>query len=320
MDLQLTEDQRLLVAALQDILQDHAELPQNERLSYAWHDTRLQGLLAENGFLDAAREIGSLEAALVVFEAAKGVAALDTIGCGLVAPLTLPDEVLRGPVALASQRDLGKAIRNLPIAGTLLIDCGEDVAILPLAGVAVEPVASIFAYPYGRLVEHPDLSGVRRVPGAGEALRNWWRVGLAAEIAGAADAAIAFTIDYVKQRHVFGRPVGSFQSVQHRLVQRHGWAKSLYYLAMRAAWSRTESDAAIAACFAQDGIQALMFDLHQFHGGMGVTTEHLLHFWTYRVRALQAEAGGLTASALAIADQRWPTPARAVDPIRVAGT
>jgi alkylation response protein AidB-like acyl-CoA dehydrogenase len=288
MDLQLTEDQQALVAALQGIMEDHAELPQSERFSYAWHDVRLQALLAEMGFLDAAREIGALEAALVVFESAKGIAALETIGCGLVAPLALPDEALQGPVALVEQRNLDKAIRNLPVAGTLLVDCGDDVAIVPLAGLAIEPVESIFAYPYGRFAERPDLAAAPRIKGAGERLRRWWRVGLAAEIAGAADAAIAFTIDYVKQRHVFGRPVGSFQSVQHRLTQRHGWAKSLYYLVMRAAWSGTESDAAIAACFAQLGIQALMFDLHQFHGGMGVTTEHLLHFWTYRIRALQA--------------------------------
>ncbi len=305
MDLQLTEDQQALVAALQTILHDHAELPQSERLNLAWHDARLQALLAQAGFLEAARDIGAVEAALVIYEAGRGIAALDTIGCGLVAPLALPDLHLEGPVALVQARDLNKAIRNLPIAQTLLVDCGEDVAVVPLAGHTIAPVSSILAFPYGRLTQTPDLATAQRAGGAAEALRQWWRVGLAAEIAGAADAAIAFTIDYVKQRHVFGRPVGSFQSVQHRLVQRHGWAKSLYYLAMKAAWSADPGDAAIAACFAQGGIQALMFDLHQFHGGMGVTVEHLLHFWTYRIRALQPEAGGLSASALTVADRRW---------------
>jgi hypothetical protein len=321
MDLQLTDDQQALVDALQNILQDHIDLPQDKRFSFAWHDARLQALLAESGFLDAAREIGPLEAALVTFEAGKALSALDTIGSGLVAPMALPDERLAGSVALAAEADLAKAIRNLPIAGTLLVDCGEDVAVLPLDGIAIEPVESIFAFPYGRLAQRPDLARAKRVRGAGMALRQWWRVGIAAEVAGAADAAIAFTLDYVRQRRVFGRPVGSFQSVQHRLAQRHGWAKSLYYLAMKAAWSGDEGDAAIAGCFAQTGIQALMFDLHQFHGGMGVTTEHALHFWTYRIRALQAEAGGLSASALAIAESRWTGPASSGDaaPIRAIG-
>ncbi|MDP9085794.1 MAG: acyl-CoA dehydrogenase, partial [Pseudomonadota bacterium] len=174
-----------------------------------------------------------------------------------------------------------------------------------------------YAFPYGRFINAPDLSRARRGKGAGAALRQWWRVGLAAEVAGAADAAIEFTIDYVKQRNVFGRPVGSFQSVQHRLVQRHGWAKSLYYLVMKAAWSGEAVDADIAACHATLGIQAFMFDMHQFHGGMGVTTEHLLHFWTYRIRALQAEAGGVQSAALAIADQRWPECAPEEAPMRL---
>jgi alkylation response protein AidB-like acyl-CoA dehydrogenase len=305
MDFQLTEDQHALVSALQNILRDHAELPQNERFSFAWHDRNLQTLLAESGFLGAARDIGPLEAALVTFEVAKGVAAIETIGAGLVAPLALPSERIEGPVALVAQDGLDKAIRNLPIAGTLVVDLGDDVAVIPVDAAQVETVESIYAFPYGRFTTRPDVSAAKRFEGAGSVLRQWWRVGLAAEIAGAAEAAISFTLDYVKQRNVFGRPVGSFQSVQHRLVQRHGWAKSLYYLAMRAAWSGKEIDADVAACQAQLGIQALMFDLHQFHGGMGVTTEHLLHFWTYRIRALQSEAGGLYSAALAIAAERW---------------
>lgn len=314
MDFQLTEDQQALVSALQNIMGDHADLPQDERFSFAWHDTALQTLLAESGFLDAGREIGPLEAALVVFEVAKGIAAIETIGAGLVAPLVLPAERFAGPVALVTEKDLDKAIRNLPIAGTVLVDLGDDVAVIPVDADMVETVQSIYAFPYGRFVRRPDLSAAKRFKGSGAAMRQWWRVGLAAEIAGAADAAIAFTVDYVKQRNVFGRPVGSFQSVQHRIVQRYGWAKSLYYLAMRAAWSAREIDAHVAACQAQLGIQALMFDLHQFHGGMGVTTEHSLHFWTYRIRALQAEAGGLHNAALSIAASRWSETLPMVEP------
>ena len=317
MNLELTDDQQALVSALQNILSDHAVLPQDERFSYAWHDAALQSVLAGSGFHDAARDIGAIEAALVTYEAAKSISALDTIGSGLVAPLALPDERFVGPIALVAQVGLGKAIRNLPIAATLLVDCGKDVAVIPVEPGAVERVESIYAFPYGRFTEPTDLSRARYVSGAGAALRQWWRVGLAAEIAGAADAAIAFTLDYVKQRNVFGRPVGSFQSVQHRLVQRHGWAKAAYYLTMKAAWSGAEIDANIAACHALLGVQALMFDLHQFHGGMGVTTEHLLHFWTYRIRALQSEAGGLQASALAIADERWAARAAGEIPMRI---
>lgn len=316
MDFQLSGDQQALVDALQSILRDFAELPQDERLSYAYFDPGLQNLLAENGFLDAATSIGTIEAALVVFETAKCLATVETIGRGLVAPMLGLEG--HGSVALVGAGDLGKAIRNLTIARTLLVDCGDDVVVIDVDQEEVEPVASIYAYPYGRFVRKPDVSAGRRLIGKGPVMQQWWRVGLAAEIAGASDAAIRFTVDYIKQRHVFGRAVGSYQSVRHRLTHRYGHAKSGYYLAMRAAWSGEPTDADIAACHAQSGIRDLLFDLHQFNGGMGVTTEYSLHFWTYRIRALQAEAGGLYASALDIAASRWGGPGGARD--TAAGT
>jgi len=305
MDFQLSDDQQALVAALQAILRDFADLPQAERLSHAYFSAGLQRTLGQNGFLDAATGMGALEAALVIHETAKVLPAVDTMGRGLVAPLLGIEGPGERPVALACAGDLGKAIRNLPVAATLLVDCGDDVVVLEVASDAVEPVASVFAYPYGRFRTAPDLAAGRRLAGKGPLMRQWWRVGLAAEIAGASDAAIAFTVDYVKQRQVLGRAVGSYQVVRHRLTQRYGHAKSGFYLAMRAAWSGAAIDADIAACHAQSGIRDLLFDLHQFNGGMGVTNEYALHFWTYRIRALQAEAGGLNASALDIADRRW---------------
>lgn len=305
MDFRLSEDQQALVDALQGILQDFNELPQDERLNFVYYDPRLQEALEQNGFLDAATSMGSLEAALVINECAKALVSVETIGRGLVAPMLGLGEGLSGPVALVDQRGLAKAIRNLSIARTLLVDCGDDVVVLDVDPAHVEPVTSIFAYHYGRFTRQPDLSAGRRLPGMGAQMCQWWRVGLAAEVFGAADAAIAFTVDYVKQRHVLGRPVGSYQSVRHRLSHRHGYAKSGFYLAMRAAWSGNPIDADFAACHAQAGIKDLLFDLHQFNGGMGVTTEYSLHFWTYRIRALQAEAGGLDSAALDVSERRW---------------
>ena len=305
MDFELSEDQEALVAAVQALMRDHSDLPQEQRMKFAHHDPALQALLEGNGFLDAARDIGPLGAALVTYECAKGLSALDTIGRGLIGSMVLPDKRFDGPVALVAQANFKRAIRNLPIARSLLVDCGNDVALVGFDSAQVEAAESILAFPYGRFVSPPRLADAERFAGLGPLMRQWWRVGIAAEIAGAATAAIDFTIDYVKQRHVFGRPVGSFQAVQHRLVQRFGFAKALYYLAMRAAWSGEPVHADIAACFAQSGINALLFDLHQFNGAMGVTTEHSLHFWTYRIRAMQSEAGGLNQAALGISAGRW---------------
>ncbi len=305
MNFELSEDQSALVHALQAILRDHNELPQSERFSYYWHDEELQSKLEQNGFLDAGHDMGALEGAIVINECAKNVTMVEAAGRGLVAPIICPDMNFDGPVALTTEANLSKAIRNLPLASKLLIKTGEDVLFLDVEPSQVVKVDSIYGYPYGRFASLPDLNNAVRVEGAAATMTQYWRIALAAEIAGAARSAIDYTLAHVKERHVFGRPVGSFQSVQHRLVQAHGHARATYYLAMRAAWSGDPIDADNAACFAQQGVKTLVFDLHQFNGGMGVTTEWLLHFWLYRIRALQAETGGPNATAVDIARRRY---------------
>lgn len=312
MDYSLNEDQAALVEAVQAIVRDRIDLPQSARLSYHHFDAELQRALSDGGFLDAGREMGALEAALVVIEAARAPAVVEVSASALVIPHLLPKEQVEGPVALIGGDALDKAHRNLPIARHAVIDMGNDVLLLPVNAADVLAVETILAYPYGRFKTQPKVSSGRRLgKQAVSTLRQWWRVALAAEMAGAAQSAVEFTVQYVKERHVFGRPIGTFQAVQHRLAQCHQIANAMYYLALKAAWSGQAKDADLAACYAQQHVQKLVFDLHQFNGAMGVTTEHLLHFFTYRLRALQAEAGGAYESALAIADHTWGVTASA---------
>jgi hypothetical protein len=49
------------------------------------------------------------------------------------------------------------------------------------------------------------------------------------------------------------------------------------------------------------------YDCHQFLGAMGMTLEHPLHLWTYRLKALTSELGGRGANALAAAEAIWGT-------------
>jgi hypothetical protein len=304
MDFALNEDQQALVDAVRSIRRPYDALPMAHKRDRSWFAAELQQILAEGGFLDAARAIGPLEAALIVIEVAQSPCVVETGASALVVPHLSVNEV-EGPVALISG-DLSRAHRFLPVARNALIDTGDDVLLLPVEPGQVEPIDTIFAYPYGRFRTLPSLDGARRLGDARVApLRQWWRVAIAAEIAGAAQAAVAFTVDYVKQRHVFGKPIGVFQAVQHRLAQCHQIARGICFLTLRAAFSGSPLDADLAAAYAQEHVHKLVFDLHQFNGGMGVTNEHELHFWTYRLRALQAEVGGAETAALATADHLW---------------
>ncbi len=286
------------------ILLDHQDIPQSQKLDYCYFHSALQDVLQESGFLNAAREVDPLAAALLVAEAAKIPPVVEVGASALIAPALMPDEVPEGPIAYVDGARLDKPHRNLAVAKTAFVNLGEDVAVVSIDEGDVERVETIYAYPFGKFVRKPDLTR-SVIASAGATATQWARVALAAEFAGAAQAAIDFTVDYVKQRTVFGRPVGSFQAVQHRLVQCSRLAKGAYYLAMKAAWSKAPEDAMVAACYVQSEVQKLMYDLHQFNGAMGVTTEHLLHFWTYRLRALQSETGGAHGAALDIADSRW---------------
>ncbi len=305
MDYSLNEDQAALVAAVQSIVDEHMELPQSERLNFYYYDEQLQSILDQGGFLDAAKELSLVEAALIVIETGRTPACIEAASTALVAVPLVPGDRPQGPIALIDWTQIKSAHRNLSIAKTALIRDGADVYVLPIKDGDVEAVKSIYAYPYGRFKTVPDLRNAQKLTGLGDKFIHYSRLALASEFAGAVQAAVAFSVDYVKERQVFGRPVGTFQSVQHRLVECYQIAQSIYYLTLRAAWSGLPSDASMAACYAQQSVKKILFDLHQFNGGMGVTNEHALHFWTYRLRALQSEAGGVIGSALDISRALW---------------
>jgi alkylation response protein AidB-like acyl-CoA dehydrogenase len=112
-------------------------------------------------------------------------------------------------------------------------------------------------------------------------------------------------LEHVRERAQFGRPLGSFQGIQHRLAEDAVWIEGAQLLTLRAADSRDPADAALALGHLQSHATRIGYDLHQFMGAMGLTLEHPLHRWTYRARALRAEMGGAPQALLDYADARW---------------
>jgi alkylation response protein AidB-like acyl-CoA dehydrogenase len=310
MDLELNADQRALADAVAQIVAKHRDVPKDGNVAAKVHhhySTLLDRELAEGGYYDTAREegYGALEAALVVEAVGASPSVVEAAASALVAPQLSRNAIPR-PIAIAAMGDLKGPVRYLDIAKTLLLDLGDEAGILEVPAGAVEPVPAMYAYSYGRLRTSPDLSKARKLgAGSGTALRRWWRVALAVEAGAAMLAAVQFTSDYVKNRRQFGRPIGSFQAVQHRLSMDIQMAEATTWLARRAAWSATDADAATAALYAQESIPTITYDCHQFNGALGMTLEHPLHFWTFRLRALQGELGAAPAQAKALAQAVW---------------
>jgi len=310
MDFELSDDQRAIVEALDALLARHAGAARAIELAgKGAYDGALDAALAEAGFAELAlgEETGALEATLAVERVARAAGAVSFAAGALVAPL-VAGRALPGPVALARAGD-GGPVRFAPAARTLLVLDGDVARVSPLAAGDVTPVRSNFGFPVGRVAGAARARGDSLGAGSGARLLAWWRVALAAEALGAMDAALRFTVGYVSQRVQFGRPIGSFQAVQHRLadcaVQVEG-ARWLTYEA--AAHGAPAEAAACAAGFALAAAGRVQRETHQLSGAIGYTTEHDLHVWSMRLVALRLELGGPGEPLRALARERWGAP------------
>jgi len=304
-DFEPNENQTAILDGLEQLISSQAIEAPKDGVLVAFSEA-LDAELALGGFLDIAREeeFTLLDAALVVERLARLPVSAEVAFSALVAPLFAADTVQR-PFALVSGNALAPA-RFLTVARTLIVDKGDELLMIEVDPARVEPVESLFAYPYGRLTSLDGLNMQTFGADMAAAVRRRWRLALAVEGVGLMQSAIDTVVDHVTNRYQFNRPLGSFQAVQHRLAIAAGKQQSARWLALRAAWSDSESDCAIAAAYLQDCIPAMVYDLHQFSGAMGLTLEFPLHFWTYRLKAMLGELGGGSAQARAAALATWP--------------
>jgi acyl-CoA dehydrogenase len=117
----------------------------------------------------------------------------------------------------------------------------------------------------------------------------------AAQMAGALAGMLQQSVRYVTERRQFGRPIGSFQAIQHALAVLAGHAAAAGIAsehAFRAA-DRGEPELDVAAAKIRVGEAAGVAAgiAHQVHGAIGFTYEHSLHFWTRRLWSWRAEFG-----------------------------
>ena len=306
MDFEPNADQQAILEAVAALLAQHAGAKRAIELNRtSAYDRELDAALDSAGFqgVALAEGTGLLEAALVVEAVAKAGGVVGIGASALVAP-GLAGRALPGPIALAKDGDTGP-VRFAAHARTLLVDVGAEARQLTLAAGDVSPVASNFMLPMGR-VRAPHGRGESMGPGSGERLRSLWRLALAAEIVGTMAACLEVTLEYVKRRRQFGRAIGSFQAVQHRLAQCAVAVEGSRWLVYEAAWQDAPAEAAAtAAAFATAAASLLFAETHQFTGAMGFTREHDLHVWSMRLQALRLEGGGVAGHRRAAAEARW---------------
>jgi len=302
MDLEFNADQRAVLDAAGRIADTHASASILGAAVFE-RSAALEADLEAAGLYDTATTegLGPVAAAALVMRLARLPQTLALTASALLLPLQAPDWPRPGAV-LWAQRD--RPARWLPAARTVLCVRGDVVEAAALHDGDVLTLPSPFGHPVGRL-HQPDTLPWQVLAADAQACRVWWQVGLAAELAGHLGAALDAVVEHVTHRRQFGRPLGAFQAVQHRLAEAAVRVEALRWLVLQAAHSGLAADAAAAAGHAQQSAQALVYDLHQFMGAMGLTLEHPLHRWTSRARMLQADLGGAEARYQDLADARW---------------
>ncbi len=287
MDLGLTEDQVLLAETLEHWAVDHREIPAGSHGEFFLAGEALAEELAANGYFDVARqpELGALGAVLLIESVGRTPWAIELAASALVAPMLQLSGLARPLAILPSPAS--PIARFLMPGGTALIDAGDHVRLLHCDD-RVKPVTTRFAYPYGEfhgelLASSEALDGITP-----EALRGWQLLGTVAEAVAAMDSALNLTADHVRTRTQFGRPLGSFQAVQHRLAEVSAMLHGVRLLLYRAAVDGT-AHVETAAIVTHDAVQRTIYETNQFHGAIGLTLEYPLHLWSYRLRVLQFE-------------------------------
>lgn len=151
-----------------------------------------------------------------------------------------------------------------------------------------------------------------------------WKVLTAAALAGVAAEALDMAVAYVKERHQFGVPIGSFQSVQHGLADLPGRIDGARLLVHQAAAALAQGHAGACDAASNDitdgralASMALLFaadiardatdrSLH-FHGGYGFAEEYDIQLYYRRARGWALVLGDPAAQYLELADQLWPS-------------
>ena len=119
----------------------------------------------------------------------------------------------------------------------------------------------------------------------------------AAQLVGAGQALLDAAVDYAKQRAQFGRVIGSYQAIKHKLADVHialELARPLVYgaaLSLADSSADTARDVSAAKASASDAALLAARSALQTHGAIGFTAEHDLSLWLLRVQALRPAWG-----------------------------
>jgi alkylation response protein AidB-like acyl-CoA dehydrogenase len=125
-------------------------------------------------------------------------------------------------------------------------------------------------------------------------------VALCAEMVGGAEKAMEMCVDYGKTRVQFGRPIGSFQAVKHKIADMKVWVENAKSVVHYAAWAvdhnapEASRAASMAKAYCSEMYTQVTADGIQVHGGVGFTWDHHMHLFFKRAKSSEVLLGNTT--------------------------
>jgi acyl-CoA dehydrogenase len=305
MKLVLTEEQRELRGAVRSFLASVSPLSAVRRAaeSELGHDPevyrRLNGELGLAGLVIpeeyGGAGAGYAELAVVLEETGAALLPGPFLATTLAAILlteVADKEFLPGIAA-------GTTVATVALDGDRALNGAEADVILAIDGARVRAVRGGDRTPLTTL----DLTRrqARVEPGPGEEIassegavaraRDLFAVAVAAEQLGVLRASLDAIVAYAKVRVTFGRFIGSYQGVKHKLADMHCKLEQAESIVRHAAWAADEApgELPMAAALAQAYVGRACFEVARdnllLHGGVGFTWEHDAHLYYKRAKA-----------------------------------
>ena len=121
-------------------------------------------------------------------------------------------------------------------------------------------------------------------------------VGLCAQMVGGAQMALEMSVTYAKERVQFGRPIGSFQAIQHYCANMVTDVDGSKFVTYEAAWKLSEGldasmEVSMAKAWTSEAYRRVTLLGHQIHGGIGFCIDHDMPLYFKRAKAAEPTFG-----------------------------
>ena len=180
---------------------------------------------------------------------------------------------------------------------------GNDMVavVVPRSAVQVTVLKTIASDKQAEVV-YKDVAvaddDVMAVPQAvGDTIRNQATVLECAYLVGLAQKDFEISVNYAKERVQFGRPIGSFQAIQHKAADMVTDVDGMRFIMYKAAWATSEGedsaqmDVAMAKAWCSDASRRVVAHGQQIHGGIGFTKDYVIQLFFRRQKRAELFGG-----------------------------